>query len=172
MNEKLLRDLVLEAKKWSDAGVPDKEIDESFILATEGFGSLLGTGVIETIKRKIARWALKYFGVDLDGFMALVFENAFANLEFKDYGKVFKDCDFTTTLLAETMIDAMADKVRTDKGLGGDVFTGVQAMVMDALGGLNAVQTIKDKMTDLVCPKLADVRKSIIEKVPFLDKII
>lgn len=172
MDNLLLEELVLEAKKWSDRGVPDSQIDEAFQEATEDFGSLLSTGFLQTIKRQIARWLLSYLKIDVDGFMALVIENAFANLEFKDYGKVFKDCDFTTTLLAETMIDTMADKFRIEKGYGGTVYTGVQAMVMDALGGTSAVQTVKEKMTDFICPKLEDAREFLVGKIPFLDKIV
>jgi hypothetical protein len=172
MDKELLGELIVEAKRWSDRGVPDHEIDEAFQEATESFGSSLSVGFLQTIKRQIARWLLSFLKIDVDGFMALVIENAFANLEFKDYGKVFKDCDFTTTLLAETMIDTMADQFRIEKGYGGAAYTGLQAMVMDALGGTNAVQTVKDKMTDFICPKLSDAREFLVGKIPFLDKIV
>jgi hypothetical protein len=44
MDKELLGELIVEAKRWSDRGVPDHEIDEAFQEATESFGSSLSVG--------------------------------------------------------------------------------------------------------------------------------
>lgn len=172
MDKKLFGKLIVEAKLMSDEGYSEREINEAFQEATESFGSSIATGFLETFKRSIARMILKYFNLDPDSFMALVLENAFANLSFKDYGKVLKDCSFTSNLLAETVIDTLLDKARLKTGYGGELFTGLQAILMDAAGKTEAVGMIRDKMNDFICPKLSDVRDTVIKNVPLLSKVV
>lgn len=172
MNKKLFGILILEAKSMIDKGYSENQINEAFQEVTESFGSILSMAFFETIKRSIAKNVLKYFNIDPNSFMSLVFENAFANLAFKDYGKVLKDCDFTSSLLAETLIDTLLDQTRIKKGLDGDLYVGIQAALMDVTGKLKAVEMVRDKMTEFICPKLAGVREKVIKNIPLLSKVV
>jgi hypothetical protein len=172
MDKKLFGKLIVEAKLMSDEGYSEREINEAFQEATESFGSLIATGFLETFKRSIARMILKYFNLDPDSFMALVVENAFANLSFKDYGRVLKDCSFTSNLLAESLIDTLLDKQRLELGYGSEVYTAIQAMLMDAAGKTKAVEMVRGKMNDFICPKISKIRDSIIKNVPLLSKVV
>lgn len=172
MDKKLFGKLIVEAKLMSDEGYSEREINEAFQEATESFGSSIATGFLETFKRSIARLILKYFKLDPDSFMALVVENAFANLSFKDYGRVLKDCEFTSNLLAESLIDTLLDKQRLKLGYGSELYTGIQAMLMDAAGKTKAVEMVRGKMNDFICPKISEIRDSIIKNVPLLSKVV
>jgi hypothetical protein len=172
MDKRLFGKLIVEAKLMSNKGYSENEINEAFQEATESFGSTVATGFLETFKRSIARMVLKYFKLDPDSFMALVVENAFANLSFKDYGKVLQDCSFTSNLLAETLIDTLLDKLRLKQGYGNEVYTALQAMLMDAAGKTEAVEMIRDKMNDFICPKLSEIRDAVIKNVPLLSKVV
>ena len=172
MDKKLFGKLIVEAKLMSEKGYSENEINEAFQEATESFGSSIATGFLQTFKRSIARMILKYFNLDPDSFMALVLENAFANLSFKDYGKVLKDCSFTSNLLAETLIDTLLDKFRLKQGYGNELYTGIQAMLMDAAGKTEAVGMVRDQMNEFLCAQLSKIRDMVIKNVPLLSKVV
>jgi hypothetical protein len=176
MNKKvLLKKLIIEAKHWSDKGVSDKEIDESFsdVLNTiRGVGESAGTGIIETLKKYIAKYIVSKFNLDPNSFMALVVENAFANLSFSDYKKVFNDCEFTSNLIAESMIDTFADQLRIKMELDSFMYTILQSTIMDQLKNVETIQDVASKLNGYICPMLDDARETLVKTIPGIDKII
>ena len=176
MNKKqLLRSLIIEAKHWSDRGVPDKEIDESFmdtLNMIRGVGESAGVGIIETLKKYVAKFIVSKFNLDPNSFMALVVENAFANLSFSDYKKVFKDCEFTSNLIAESMIDTFIDQLRAKMEMDTIMYTILQGTIMDQLKNVETVQSISEKLNSYICPMLDDARETLVKTIPGIDKII
>jgi hypothetical protein len=45
-------------------------------------------------------------------------------------------------------------------------------MLMDAAGKTKAVEMVRGKMNDFICPKISKIRDSIIKNVPLLSKVV
>ena len=105
IENKFIESVIVESVYWSKRGVPNRVIEESLSRAlNEGFGDIFssfGSGIWQTVKREVAGYVISALGMEPDSFGALVVRNLFAKLSFSDYGKVFRDCEFTTKKLAE-----------------------------------------------------------------------
>jgi len=171
-NNKLYRNLLEEADYWSKKGVSDREIDESMLDAITGFGGSVGEGFLETIKKYVGKLIIAKFNLDPNSPMALVLVNAFANLSFQDYKKVFRDCDFTSRLIAESVIDAVIENFRSKAGYDSPIYSVVQDTMVDILKKNDSIETLAQKMSGTICPMLGSTREMIVGEIPFLDKFI
>lgn len=135
-------------------------------------GKSVGTGLIETFKKQIAKYLVSKLNIDPNSFMALVIINFFVNLDFRDYKKVFADCDFTCSLLAESLIDALIEQMRIKLNLDSITYSIIQDTVMDQLKQVETVQAISEKLNGFVCPHLQDARNMILGKAPWIEPFI
>ena len=88
--------LMEEIERLVDQGFDREVVEENFLDFMSGIG---GKAVTQTVKGQMMKFVLDKLGiVDSNSFMGLALRNTFANLEFKDYGKL-GDCAFVTPLL-------------------------------------------------------------------------
>jgi hypothetical protein len=132
----------------------------------------IGIGVSETLKKRLAKYVLSQLNVSPDTFLGLVLTNFFANLSFNDYKKVFKDCDFTCSLLSESLVDALIDQMRIKFNFDSISWSIVQDTIMDRLKQTDTIQSISAKLNGYICPHLADAREMIIKKTPWVSTFI
>lgn len=135
-------------------------------------GKSVGTGLIETFKKQIAKYLVSKLNIDPNSFMALVIINFFVNLDFRDYKKVFADCDFTCSLLSESLIDGLIEQMRIKLNLDSITYSIIQDTVMDQLKQVETVQAISEKLNGFVCPHLQDARNMILGKAPWIEPFI
>ena len=107
-----------------------------------------------------------------DSFGALVVRNLFAKLSFSDYGKVFRDCEFTTKKLAEALVATLLDQLRAKVGYDDIMSTTIQNSMMEYLQKQEFIQSIENSMGDKVCDMLETARETITSKIPMLSKLI
>jgi hypothetical protein len=138
----------------------------------KSIGGSIGTGVIETFKKRVAKYIVAQLNIQPDTFMALVIINFFVNLDIKDYKKVFKDCEFTSSLMAESLIDALIEQMRIKMEFDNLTYSIIQDTVMDQMKKNETVQNISDKLNGYICPHLADARKMILGKAPWASSFI
>lgn len=176
IENKFVEDIIIESVYWSKRGVPNKVIEESLNNAmNEGFGDIfssLGSGIWQTLKREVAGYVVSALGMDPDSFGALVVRNLFAKLSFSDYGKVFRDCEFTTKKLAEALVATLLDQLRAKVGYDDIMSTTIQNSMMEYLQKQEFIESIENSMGDKVCDMLELARKTITNKIPMLSKII
>jgi hypothetical protein len=94
-------------------------------------------------------------GINPNTWTAVVFENAFANLNFKDYGKVFTDCSFTSGLLAKSIIESFIDKWRYEKGFNNMFLVFLQDTVVESIADSDIVNKLEEKISPVLCPILS-----------------
>jgi signal-transduction protein with cAMP-binding, CBS, and nucleotidyltransferase domain len=104
--------------------------------------------------------------------MALVIINFFVNLDIKDYKRVFKDCDFTSSLMAESLIDALIEQMRIKMEFDNLTYSIIQDTVMDQMKKNETVKDISARLNGYICPHLADARKMILGKAPWASSFI
>jgi len=106
----IIDDILTEVHYWRSRGLTEEEIGAGL---KDMFGSLVdkaGLGFGQTIKKEIVRWLLAKIGINPNTWTAVVFENAFASLNFADYGKVFTDCSFTTVADSD-IVNKLEEKI-------------------------------------------------------------
>jgi hypothetical protein len=104
--------LMEEIERLVDQGFDREVVEEGLFDFMSGLG---GTVATQTIKGQMMKFVLDKLGiVDSNGFMGLALRNTFANLEFKDYGKL-GDCSFITPLLTKSILETFIDKMRISR---------------------------------------------------------
>jgi len=139
---------------------------------TTGLAKSIGVGVGETLKKKIAKYILVRLNISPDTFLALVLTNFFANLSFTDYKKVFKDCNFTCNLMAESLVDALIEQMRIKFNFDSISWSIVQDVIMDKLKQTDTIKDISIKLNNYVCPHLQDIRNMITKKASWAETFI
>lgn len=168
----LIVDIIKEANYWEKKGVPTKDIEliiEFSISDIAGYGA---TGFISTIKKQIAGWILDGFGIDRTGFMSLVLQNAFATLKFSDYKRVFRDCEFTSGLIARSLLNTFIDRFKQGTEYDNAFSDALQYSVIEAVNDNSTVEFLAQRLHGTICDKLGEVRETIIDKYPPLSSII
>lgn len=140
--------------------------------SVKSIGGSIGTGVIETFKKRVAKYIVAQLNIQPDTFMALVIINFFVNLDIKDYKRVFKDCEFTSSLMAESLIDALIEQMRIKMEFDNLTYSIIQDTVMDQMKKNETVQNISARLNGYICPHLADARKMILGKAPWASSFI
>ena len=176
IENKFIESVIVESVYWSKRGVPNRVIEESLSRAlNEGFGDIFssfGSGIWQTVKREFAGYVISALGMEPDSFGALVVRNLFAKLSFSDYGKVFRDCEFTTKKLAEALVATLLDQLRAKVGYDDIMSTTIQNSMMEYLQKQEFIQSIENSMGDKVCDMLETARETITSKIPMLSKLI
>jgi hypothetical protein len=158
--------------KASDFGSNIKDKITGLGNTVTSVGGSIGTGVIETFKKRVAKYIVSQLNIQPDTFMALVIINFFVNLDIKDYKRVFKDCEFTSSLMAESLIDALIEQMRIKMEFDNLTYSIIQDTVMDQMKKNETVKDISARLNGYICPHLADARKMILGKAPWASSFI
>ena len=158
--------------KASDFGSNIKDKITGLGNTVKSVGGSIGTGVIETFKKRVAKYIVSQLNIQPDTFMALVIINFFVNLDIKDYKRVFKDCEFTSSLMAESLIDALIEQMRIKMEFDNLTYSIIQDTVMDQMKKNETVKEISARLNGYICPHLADARKMILGKAPWASSFI
>ena len=158
--------------KASDFGSNIKDKITGLSNTVTSVGGSIGTGVIETFKKRVAKYIVSQLNIQPDTFRALVIINFFVNLDIKDYKRVFKDCEFTSSLMAESLIDALIEQMRIKMEFDNLTYSIIQDTVMDQMKKNETVKEISARLNGYICPHLADARKMILGKAPWASSFI
>jgi hypothetical protein len=150
----IVEDILKEVDYWRSRGLNEQEIAAGLQSMLGSMADKVGLGFGQTIKKEVLRWLLTKIGINPDSWLAVVFENAFANLNFNDYGKVFTDCSFTTGLLAKSIIESFIDKWRYDKGFNNMFLVFLQEVLVESIADSDIVNKLEEKINPVICPLL------------------
>jgi hypothetical protein len=153
--------LLEEAQKLINEGYDGKIVEQSLAdFATGGIGSIMnfgGLGITQTIKSKIFGFFLAKMGVDPNSFVGLALTNTFANLSVGDYYKAVTDCDFTTKLIAKSILESFIDQMRNTAGMDSFIMSALKDTFVEAAEQTPIYQNIASKLTAFVCPALQSI---------------
>jgi hypothetical protein len=115
-------------------------------------GSYAGEGLIQTAKKRIAKFVIGKLGiVDENSFTGLVIQNAFANISIADYNKL-TDCRFVTKHIAKALVESMIDAVREKEGLNSLLYDALKETLVEAGSNSAFYKGLENKLIDIVCP--------------------
>lgn len=141
--------LLEEIEKLVNQGFDREVVEEGFLDFMSGLG---GKAVTQTIKGQIVKFVLDKLGiVDSNSFMGLALQNTFANLEFKDYGKL-GDCSFVTPLLTKSILETFIDKIRIQAGMDSILFTALKETLTEAGSNTEAFKSLEGYVSSFICP--------------------
>lgn len=164
--EKILN---LEAQKMIDEGFDPKLVREVLLengessitnLVSQGASSIAdfgGAGVVQYVKNQMLSWLLEKLGLDPKSFFSIALSNMFANLQFKDYWKFFTDCEFTTALVAKTLIESFIDQFRIEAGYEGFIYGALKETLVEAAASSDLYIKLSEKIEDKICSFLHEL---------------
>ena len=143
-------------------------INESFFEWLSGLVGGTVSGIPGSVpqlgKEYVVDWFLKTLGLDTKSYLANVVSTAIGNISFKDYGKLFTDCRFTSEVLSQSVAEAFFKQMQSKSesasmGVGGILVGLLRNSVADTL--------VKDKngiiggmvegLNSFICGKLTAV---------------
>lgn len=134
-------------------------------LINEGLFDFLGTvlghsteGVTQFFKEKLVDKVMSLLGVNPDSWVGGVVSTTIGNLSLSDIPKVFSDCSFTTKLLSKSIAEEAANQVRLGVGVSGGFYDILSNTLVETIEKGDFVQSVEEKLAEIVCPMLSDVR--------------
>jgi len=158
-NDQIIESILLEeSQKLINEGYDQKLVEQSLAnFITGGIGAVTsfgGEGILQTIKGSLFSVLIANFGIDPKSFFGLAITNAFANLSVGDYHRVLTDCDFTTKLIAKSILESFIDQMRNAAGMDSFLMTAMKDTFVEAGENTQMYQTLANKLTTFVCPIL------------------
>jgi hypothetical protein len=154
VNKKTYEKLIKEAQKLVDQGYDEKVIAEQLF---DFLGKTGGTAVTQTIKGQVAKFILDKLGIiDSKSFLGLAIQNLFANIEFKDYGKL-TECDFVSNQLTKSILETFIDKMRISAGMDTILFRGIKEFITEAGANTEAFQKLQGYVSSFICPIVSEI---------------
>lgn len=167
--------LIEEIERLVNLGFDREVVEESFVnfLNEEGglFGgfskflsgdNLGGTAITQTFKSQILKYVLNSLGVGTDNFLGMAVLNLFANVEFKDYGKL-TDCNFVSSQLTKALLETFLDQAVKKMEMDSILTTAIKNVVTEAGANTEAYKGLQSQVNTFICP----IVKQIGEKFDF-----
>ena len=153
--------LLEEANKLIDKGYDPLLVEQGLLDFIGGglgsIGKFGGAGLTQTLKGQLFSGLLAGLGLDPKSFFGLALTNTFANLEIKDYHRAFTDCDFTTQLIAKSILESFIDQFKNAQGLDGLLATALKETFVEAAANTEIYKNLAGKLSGFVCPLLQGV---------------
>jgi len=111
--DKFATDVINEVFTLRSQGFDEDMINESLLDMLTGFFGKATGSIFEVIKEKLINWIIKKLGFSTDSVFADIIIVGFANVDFKDFNKLF-DCKYLSDLIVNSIVEGIA-KNMTDK---------------------------------------------------------
>jgi len=135
-----------------------KNINENVFGDIAGaFSFNLGGGLTQGIKEQIASYVVKMLGFDDKSYWSKALINAFANVDFKDFPRLFKDCKFASTILTKSLLEAYLDQFAAKSGFDSFIYKALKNIVTETAANTTPFLKLSDLVSKLVCPILKQV---------------
>ena len=125
-----------------------------------GFG--LGNKLFQGGKEVIAKKIIGYLGFDTNTFIGLLIVNLFANLEFKDYPIILKDCNKYTAIIVKSALEAWLDLAAQKMGGGsmeGFVYSALKNTVTETAANTTVFKKLEKLASTMVCPLIEGIKE-------------
>jgi hypothetical protein len=158
----LLDQLLNERDNLIDKGYDRLLVEDSFWNFLMGKGKdSVGSGIVQTFKKSIFQFFLSKLGIGPESFMGQVLSNAFANVSVKDCYRLFTDCNFTTDIIAKTLMESFIDKWRVATGFDSLLHVALKEVLVEAATSTEVYKKLSGKLQTFVCPILKEASSKI-----------
>jgi hypothetical protein len=156
----ILEELLKEVDKLIGEGYEQRIVENAFWDLLGG-NNAVGSGIFQTFKKTIFGYFIEKLGIDPKSFMGNVLSNAFANIQFKDYYRLVTDCNFTTDILAKTLLESFIDRWRNQAGFDTVFHTALKEVLVEAAANTSVYKGLSKKLHGFVCPLLKEISSKI-----------
>lgn len=159
--EKLAWKLVNEINFLSDRGILNEQLGD---FLGKIFGSSLNS-VVETLIEPLLNSILS--GLGLTGYFK-DFLVSFISSHPSDFAKALKDCKALTTLIANSLAEAVAMMIMNEKGMTGSFYVFLRNALGGAVKDIGFVNKIEGYIGDMVCSgfsKLSGNAENVFKKL-------
>jgi hypothetical protein len=156
----ILEGLLKEVDKLIGEGYEQRVVENAFWDLLGG-NNAVGSGIVQTFKKTIFGYFVEKLGIDPKSFMGNVLTNAFANVQFKDYYRLFTDCNFTTDILAKTLLESFIDQWRNQAGFDSIFHTALKEVLVEAAANTTVYKGLSEKLHGFVCPALKELTSKV-----------
>jgi hypothetical protein len=99
-----------------------------------------------------------------NSYVGLAIVNVFANTDFKDMGRLFNDCNFSSPIITKSLLEAYLDKMAVDHGIDSFVYSAIKNMVTESAAESSAFKALQDKVSQMICPILEGLSDMVLSK--------
>jgi hypothetical protein len=99
-----------------------------------------------------------------NSYVGLAIVNVFANTDFKDMGRLFNDCNFSSPIITKSLLEAYLDKMAVDHGIDSFVYSAIKNMVTESAAESSAFKALQDKVAQMICPILEGLSDMVLSK--------
>lgn len=156
----ILEELLKEVDKLIGEGHEQRVVENAFWDLLGG-NNAVGSGILQTFKKTIFGYFVEKLGISPKSFMGNVLTNAFANVQFKDYYRLFTDCNFTTDIIAKTLLESFIDQWRNQAGFDSIFHTALKEVLVESMANTSAYKGLSKKLHGFVCPALKELTSKV-----------
>ena len=154
--EKALNLIINEMESLVKKGYDPVIVENAFMDFFSG-KNIIGSSVVQVFKKQLFQGFLSKLGLEPTSFMGQVLSNAFANVSFKDYYRLFTDCNFTTGIISKTLLESFIDKWRVQSGMDSLLHVALKEVLFEAATATQTYKSLSGKLNGIVCPILKDI---------------
>jgi hypothetical protein len=99
-----------------------------------------------------------------NSYVGLAIVNVFANTDFKDMGRLFNDCNFSSPIITKSLLEAYLDKMAVDHGIDSFVYSAIKNMVTESAAESSAFKALQNKVSQMICPILEGLSDMVLSK--------
>jgi hypothetical protein len=153
----LFYDIITEMVLLDKKGYDRKVIAEAFESLMGILQNLFGLGgpavdaISGTLKEKGISFILNKLGISEGSYLRDLLVVSLGNVDLVDIPKLFNNCDFLTSKIAESIPEAYLKQLQRDKGLGGDFGDGIRNALYDVIKNSDFAEKVKAAISGPVC---------------------
>lgn len=172
-NEDFIFDLMREFHDLKDKGLLSEQSQAGFWDMIKGwFGAGLGDSMVEYAKEQLVQRIIQSFGLQTGTWTADFVKVFFANIDFKDFNKLFSDCKYMVDKFAESLAETVI--VRLQKKGGGITDNALTSIVREAfvdyLDQTMLAEKMKNGISNILCPLLQKSNEKLANKTTEMKK--
>jgi hypothetical protein len=133
--------------------------------------SNFGDKLTQSFKERVGKFIVGKIGSYLgypniqNSYVGLAIVNVFANTDFKDMGRLFNDCDFSSPIITKSLLEAYLDKLAVDQGIDSFVYSAIKNIVTESAAESPAFKALQDKVSQMICPILEGLSDIVLSKL-------
>lgn len=160
-HENLYLELVHEKMRLIESGYDRRLVEGELWDFAKGMVGVVGVGAEQAIKGQIFEFIVTGMGIPVDSYIAQALKNMFANVRFRDYGRLISDCNFFTAQFAKSLVEAFIDVWRKSAGFDSFIHNVIKETLVEAASKTEVYQKLEKGLVKFVCPILKEMRGKI-----------
>lgn len=124
----------------------------------------IGSGALQTMKEKVAGWAMRLFGFDPKSSFGKFVAITFGNVDLMDIPKLFTDCNFAVNKLTDSLGEYFAREFASNIMGDGFVASTIGNVLSSAVNDEGFIETLQQQIVPKICNAIRGTGKKLLTK--------